>query len=107
MAKAELCRVGQGQASIVRPLSSRLLCRRLSRGQLPPDTFRLVESNTLVRLPSCVLRSLDALHECFGFGFTQCKRPTWADWRVRLAEFWLRLRPALLDELAKVIGHQG
>ena len=28
--------------------------------QLPPDTFRLVESNTLVRLPSCVLRSLDA-----------------------------------------------
>ena len=48
MAKAELRHVAQGQASIVPPLSSRLLCRRLSRGQLPPDTFRLDEYNMLM-----------------------------------------------------------
>ena len=48
----------------------RLLCRRPKRGQLPPDICRLVESNRLVRLPSCVLRCLDTLHECLGFGIT-------------------------------------
>ena len=44
MAKAELRHVAQGQASIVPPLSSRLLCRRLWRGQLPPDTFGLLKA---------------------------------------------------------------
>jgi hypothetical protein len=46
MAKAELRDVAQQQASIVLHLSSKLVCRCLSQGQLPPDTFRLVESNT-------------------------------------------------------------
>ena len=90
MAKAELRHVAQGQASIVPPLSSRLLCRRLWRWQLPADTFRLVESNTLARWPSCVLR----------------RRPTWVDRRVRLAEFRLRPPPALLDEPTEIIGHE-
>ena len=95
MAKAERHNVARGQASIVPPLSSRLVCRLLWRGQLPPHTFRLVESNTLVRLPSCVLRSLDAFHECFGFGLTQCRRPTWVARRVWRADFRLQPRPAL------------
>ena len=48
MAKAELRYVAQGQASIVPPLSSKLLCRRPWRGQLSPDTFRLAEYNMLM-----------------------------------------------------------
>ena len=40
-------------------------------GSFLPTLFGL-----LVRLPSCVLRSLDAFHECFGFGFTQGRRTT-------------------------------
>src|SRR6476469_5610527 len=105
MAKAERHHVARGQASIVPPLSNRLLCRHLSRGQLPPDTCRLVKRNTLVRLPSCVLRSLDTLHECFGIGFTYWRRPTWVDRPGQLAEFWLRPRPVVLDKPAKIIGY--
>jgi len=41
----------------------------------------------LVRLPSCVLRSLDAFRECFGFGFAQCRRHTWVDRRFGLPSF--------------------
>jgi hypothetical protein len=48
MAEAELRYVAQGQASIVPPLSSKLLCRRPWRGQLSPDTFRLAEYNILM-----------------------------------------------------------
>src|SRR6478672_11906719 len=48
MAEGELRYVAQGQASIVPPLSSKLLCRRPWRGQLSPDTFRLAEYNILM-----------------------------------------------------------
>jgi hypothetical protein len=48
MAKSELRYLAQGQASIVPPLSSKLLCRHPWRGQLPPDTFRLAEYNMLM-----------------------------------------------------------
>ena len=99
----------KGKPASFRLLSSRLLCRRPWRGQLTPDTFRLVENNTLVPLLSCVLRSLDTLGECFGFGFTQCRRPTGLIWVrliwVPLAEFWPQPLPALLDEPAKIAAH--
>jgi hypothetical protein len=48
MAKAEVRYFAQGQASIVPPFSSKLLCRHPWRGQLPPDTFRLAEYNMLM-----------------------------------------------------------
>ena len=48
MAKFVLRPVAQGQASIAPPPSSRLLCRRPWRGQLPPDIFRLAEGNMLM-----------------------------------------------------------
>src|SRR5262245_58953946 len=47
MAKAERY-VAQGQASIVPPLSSKLLYPRPWRGQLSPDTFGLAEYNMLM-----------------------------------------------------------
>ena len=48
MAEFVLRPVAPGQASIALPPSSKLLCRRPSRGQLPPDTFRLAEGNMLM-----------------------------------------------------------
>ena len=66
-----------------------------SAGSFLPTLVGLLKANTLVRLPSCVLRSLDAFHECFGFGLTQCRRPTWVARRVWRADFRLQPRPAL------------
>ncbi len=73
MAKAELRYFAQGQASIVPPLSSKLLCRRPWRGQTPPDTFPLAEYNMLMPRDFSPTMRPQHCYGCCGCGGVCCR----------------------------------
>jgi hypothetical protein len=69
------------------------------------DTFWLVESNTLV---AAIMRPAQSRHlpRILWLRICSVQEAHLVDRRVRLAEFWLRPRPTLLDELAKIMAHR-